>query len=69
MPPQFAYDMNNIHLISVVNENDLKKNETDYTNLLEQLVMDIRILETTGIDFDDGTNVKGTLTITQAKIP
>lgn len=59
MPPQFAYSMNNIFLICLVNENDLKKAETNYTNLLEQLVREIKILETIGIDIGNGINLKG----------
>lgn len=38
MPPQYAYNMGNIHLICLVNENDLKKAETNYTNILELIV-------------------------------
>lgn len=59
MPEQFAHSMNNIHLICLVNENDLKKRETDYTNILEMMVRDIKQLETTGIYLDCGTNLKG----------
>lgn len=60
MPPEFAYCMNNIFVICVVNENDLKKAETDYTNLLEQLVSEVNVLETSGVDIGNGINLKGT---------
>lgn len=59
MPKRFAHSMNNIHLICLVNENDLKKKETDYTNILELIARDIKILETNGIDLDIGINLKG----------
>lgn len=59
MPKRFAYSMNNIHLICLVNENDLKKKETDYTNILELVTRDIKILESSGIDLDCGINLKG----------
>lgn len=63
MPNQFAHSMNNIHLICLVNENDLKKKETDYTNIMEMIVRDIKILESSGIDLDCGTNLKGKIDI------
>lgn len=59
MPPRFAYNMSNIFLVCLVNENDLKKTETDYTNLLEQIVKDIKILETSGINLGKRLNLKG----------
>lgn len=51
--------MNNIFLVCLVNENDLKKAETNYTNILEQIVKEIKILESVGIDIGDGINLKG----------
>lgn len=59
MPFRFAYNMDNIFTICLVNENDLKKAETDYTNILEQIVKDVHVLETTGIDLASGINLKG----------
>lgn len=37
----------------------MKKKETDYTNILEMIVRDIKILETFGVDLDYNTNLKG----------
>lgn len=51
--------MNNIFLVCLVNENDLKKAETDYTNILEQIVKDVHVLETAGINLACGINLKG----------
>lgn len=59
MPQSFAYSMNNIFLVCLVNNNDLKKAETNYTNLLEPIVTNISILETSGIDLGNGVNLKG----------
>lgn len=59
LPSKFAYNMSNIHLLALVNENDLKKAETDYTNVLELIVKDIKQLELTGIDTGTVTNLKG----------
>lgn len=59
MPAQFTHSMNNIHLVCLVNENDLKKKETGYTHILEIIVRDLKILESIGIDLDDGTNLRG----------
>lgn len=58
-PDRFAYNMINIHLLSLVNASDLKKIETSYTNVLKMIVRDIKVLETEGIDLDCGTNLKG----------
>lgn len=59
MPEQFAHSMDNIHLVCLVNDIDLKKNETGYTNILEIIVRDIKVLESSGIDLDCDTNLKG----------
>lgn len=59
MSENFAHNMGSLHLICLVNENDLKKKETDYTNILEMIVRDIKILETFGVDLDYNTNLKG----------
>lgn len=59
MPPEFAYCMDDVHFVALVNENDLKKSETDYTNILEQIVKDIRMLEEYGIDVGNGTKLRG----------
>lgn len=60
--------MNNIHLICLVNENDLKKKETDYTNILELIVRDLKVLESNGIDLDCGINLKGKIDFKKLKI-
>lgn len=65
MPPQFAHSMNNIFLICLVNENDLKKAETNYTNILEQIVKEIRILETIGIDIGNDVFLRGDFFLTR----
>lgn len=59
MPARFAYNQNNIHLIALINASDVKKKETDYTNILEKIVEDIDVLETDGISLDSGMILKG----------
>lgn len=59
MPPELAFDMNNIHLLAIINASDLKKYETDYTNVLEIIQKEINVLETEGIDLECGINLKG----------
>lgn len=61
MPKRFSHSMSNIHLICLVNENDLKKKETNYNNIWELVVRDLKILEWNGIDLDCGINLKGKL--------
>lgn len=59
LPPELSYNQNNIHLLALINSSDLKKRETDYTNVLEIIVRDLKILETQGIDLECGFNIKG----------
>lgn len=59
IPPELAYNQNNIHLLALINSSDLKKRETDYTNVLEIIVRELKILNSNGIDLDGGTNLKG----------
>lgn len=59
LPSKLAYNLNNIHRVALINESDLKKAETDYTNLLEVLIRDIHILETTGLDLNKHKKLRG----------
>lgn len=68
LPPQFAYCLSNIHTVALVNESDLKKSETDYTNIFEVIVRDVQVLETTGIDINPNLNLKGIKLIIQTNI-
>lgn len=59
MPDRFAYNLNNIHLLAVIRDIDLKKKETDYSNIWEIVVEEIKELETYGILIHDGFVLKG----------
>lgn len=61
MPQRFAYNLNNIHLVCLINENDLKKAQTSYNDVWKLIVSEIKILETTGINLESGENLKGTI--------
>lgn len=53
MPTRFSYNMDNIFLVCLVNENDLKKKETNYFNLFEPIVKDVKVLEETGVKLEN----------------
>lgn len=59
MPPRYAYNFDNIHLLGVVREMDLKKEETDYSNIWRIIVDEVKLLETQGIDVGGGFILKG----------
>lgn len=59
MPTQLSYNMNNIFLVCLVNENDLKKKETNYFNLFEPIVDDLKLLSETGVKLENGITLKG----------
>lgn len=59
MPAQFSYHMDNIFLVCVVNNNDLKKRETNYRDLFEPIVADLKILRETGVKLENGMTLKG----------
>lgn len=59
MPTQLSYNLNNIFLVCLVNENDLKKKETNYFNLFEPIVDDLKLLSETGVKLENGITLKG----------
>lgn len=59
LPPELAYDPNNIHLVVMCNENDVKTKQTDYNNIWDVIVRDVMTLETEGIYLDQNTNLRG----------
>lgn len=63
MPQRFSYNMDNIILICLINDNDLKKAETSYNNVWKEIVHYIQILETTGVDIGDGISLRGNIFI------
>lgn len=59
MPTRFSYNMDNIFLICLVNENDFKKKETNYFNLFEPIVGDLKVLAEIGVKLENGMILKG----------
>lgn len=54
-------NLKNIYLICLCNGNDLKTKHTDFNNLWQIIVKEIKYLEEFGIDVNDNLNVKGSL--------
>lgn len=61
LPSKYLSRFQNIYLIALCNPDDLKTKTTDFNNILELIVSEIKYLEETGITLDDGRQLKGTL--------
>lgn len=59
MPQELAYNLENIHLVSMCNANYLKPAHVNYNDLWEKVVPEIRALETIGIVLTNGDRLKG----------
>lgn len=62
IPQKFKSKVNNIYLISLCNSDDVKMKLTDFNNIWQLIINDIKHLETNGINIGTGTNLKGTIT-------
>lgn len=62
MPTKYLSKLDNIYPVVICNADDLKSKTTDFNNLWDPIVRDLKFLEKVGIKFDDGTMMKGTLT-------
>lgn len=62
LPTRHLSKLNNIYLVALCNANDLKSKTTDFNNLWQQIVFDLKHLEQIGIDIDGYGKLKGTLT-------
>lgn len=62
IPPKYISKYNNIYLVALCNADDLKSKTTDFNNLWQEIVRDIKYLETVGIEIDCRPNLKCTLT-------
>lgn len=60
IPPKLASKLNNIFLVALCNSDDLKTRRTDFNNIWQYIVDEIKILETEGITVGE-RNLKGTL--------
>lgn len=64
MPVEYLSKLENIYLICLCNSNDLKTEQTDYNNIWDLIVKEIKLLEEIGINVgvdNNNINVKGTL--------
>lgn len=61
VPQKFAYNLDNIHLVALCNSNDIKTKHTDYNDIWEFIVKDVKAIESEGIKIDDNTYVKGNI--------
>lgn len=62
LPQRFKSKVNNIYLISLCNSDDVKMKHTDFNNLWQSIVNEVKYLEKIGIDIDENINLKGTIT-------
>lgn len=60
LPTKFASKLDNIYLICLCNSEDLKSKQTDFNNIWQLIVDEIKILETDGIVVN-GQRLRGTL--------
>lgn len=60
-PNKFSSKLSNIHLISLCRSDDIKTMETDFNDLWEHIVCEMREIEENGINIDSYTNIKGTI--------
>lgn len=57
VPVEFRSRTNNIHLVCLVNSNDLKTKTTDFNNVWRPIVRELKYLEEIGINVGD-KNIK-----------
>lgn len=62
LPTRHLSKLNNIYIVALCNANDLKSKTTDFNNLWQQIVFDLKYLEQFGIDVIGHGKLKGTLT-------
>lgn len=62
LPAKYLSKVDNIYLVALCNANDLKSKTTDFNNLWQKIVFDLKHLEEIGIEIDRRPNLKGTVT-------
>lgn len=60
MPPELAYNLDNIHLLALCNTSYLKTSDVNYNDLWECVMREVSVLENEGIILNDGRVLKGT---------
>lgn len=61
LPHQLAFDPKNIHLVAMCYSNDINTKYTDYNNIWNEIVRDVRNLEENGIILDSQNTLRGIL--------
>lgn len=61
LPSKYLSRLQNTYLVAVCNVDDLKRSTTDFNNILELIVSEVKYLEETGITLEDGQKLKGTI--------
>lgn len=59
MPMEYTYEMGDIYMVCMINANDVTTHQTDFNNIWELIVEDIKTLESDGLQIDKKTNLKG----------
>lgn len=62
IPPEYSSKLNNIFLVALCKTSDLKQDEYAIDHIVEHIVKDIKILETSGIHVEVIGNIKAALT-------
>lgn len=61
VPAKYLSKLSNIHIVALINSNDLKTKQTDMNNAWYPIVQEIRSLEMNGLELKNGSSIKGTL--------
>lgn len=61
MPKEYLSKLDNIYLVCLAHTDDLKTPQTDFNDIWRVIVEDIRVLETDGIELEDGTILRGSI--------
>lgn len=61
VPAKYLSKLTNIHVVALINSNDLKTKQTDMNNIWYPIVQEIRSLEMNGLELKNGSSIKGTL--------
>lgn len=62
LPTKYLSKCKNIYLVALCNADDIKSKTTDFNNLWQEIVRDIKYLETVGVEIDGQPNLKCALT-------
>lgn len=64
MPPQLNSKLDSVYLVALCPSAYLKQNERSFQEIAQEIVQDLKILETSGIEISPGQFLRGTLTNT-----